>query len=75
MKKIIFLILALVMIFTFVSCGDKDNEVKDPDDTDCTSHVDSDNDKKCDNCNADIKSSSQNGTDTPIIPAPGWQPQ
>ncbi len=51
MKKIIILLLAITLIFALASCKkDKDNQP-----TDCSGHVDADDNHKCDKCNADFE--------------------
>ncbi len=56
MKKIILLIIALTLCFALVACGE--------DDATCTSHVDADNNGKCDNCDATVEPSGDDGGET-----------
>ena len=55
MKKILILMLSVVMVFalsvSLFSCGD----------TECTTHVDENNDGKCDNCTADMPNNPDSG--------------
>ena len=64
-KILIVLMLVLVLCFSLVACGEKDDPTPDPDDTTCTRHVDRrPKDGKCDNCGADM------GGTTPEPPGP-----
>ena len=56
MKKIILLLVALTLCFALVACGG--------DDASCTSHVDADNNGKCDNCDATVEPSGDDGGET-----------
>ncbi len=47
MKKLLVLLLALTLCFALIACGG--------DDATCTSHVDADNNGKCDNCDATVE--------------------
>ncbi len=64
LSRILSLMLTLLMLFTFVaplaSCGPQEN----PTPGDCTEHVDTDGNGKCDNCNEEIKSEGDPDTAT-----------
>ena len=78
MKKIICLLLAMVTVFAFVSCGEPcevhvdDNSdgkcdvceatIETPD-PECTEHVDENEDGKCDVCDADVETSDPECTE------------
>ena len=66
-KTLIVLMLVLVLCFSLVACGEKDDPTgPDDGDTSCTRHVDRrPKDGKCDNCGADMGGTTP---DTPVDP-------
>ena len=67
-KTLIVLMLVLVLCFSLVACGEKDNNNDNGDNdggnTSCTRHVDRrPKDGKCDNCGADMGTSGGGGND------------
>ena len=68
-KTLIVLMLVLVLCFSLVACGEKDDPTPDPDDTTCTRHVDRrPKDGKCDNCGADMGGTTPDDPDDPDQP-------
>ena len=65
-KRIIALLLALVMVFSFAACN-----LPAPDGNDCTeSHIDEDGDEKCDRCGADVPAKDNGDEDKDAYLAP-----
>jgi len=63
--KLLALLLVIVMLVSMLAaCDNTPDPDPDPDPT-CTEHVDKNKDKRCDKCNAPIK------TDKPDVPGPG----
>lgn len=70
-KTLIVLMLVLVLCFSLVACGDKDNNNDNGDNdggnTSCTRHVDRrPKDGKCDNCGADMGGTTPDDPDDPV---------
>lgn len=65
MKKMLALLLTLAMLCTIalqlVACGDNNDGNVTP--SDCTDHIDSDGDGKCDNCGATVENQGGNNGD------------
>ena len=71
-KTLIVLMLVLVLCFSLVACGEKEDPTPDPDDTTCTRHVDRrPKDGKCDNCGADMGGTTPDTPDDPVDPTYG----
>lgn len=70
-KTLIVLMLVLVLCFSLVACGEKDNNNDNGDNdggnTSCTRHVDRrPKDGKCDNCGADMGGTTPDDPDDPV---------
>ena len=60
-KKLITLSMCLLFCLSLIACKKNNNGDDKPDDKTCTSHVDANNDGKCDNCQADYHPSHVDG--------------